>query len=151
MLDELIDWQEYLKYLKENKELFSSDVYRFISDEKRHCLSGLQTFHDAWVRSISIKEDGEGNRPFNAKVNIGLTLLHQGHGREFIIEYDEVSEYKFDSRRNNENHNDTFHGDLLWHRMLVGENRVAQHVLYFSSESFLKISFKAFTFKEKVL
>lgn len=105
-------FDEYLKYMKENKDSFPSHVYDFAVDVNRHNLSSPHSLHDSWITSIIIKENRKSERPFDPNMTIEIEFLGQMHDRNIILRYSNVESYSFEGVTNPFNWLDTYHLEL---------------------------------------
>ena len=144
-----MEFKKYLEYLETIKENLSINIYEFAKDENRHNLSSPHSLRDAWISSITIKENRNKERPFNPKSSIIIELLGPKHDRNIILSYTEVESYEIKGHRNQFNWGDTFHGDIDRHEIRLTES-LYEHIIWFHSDSILRIKFRAFEIEEKM-
>ena len=109
----------YLALLNEWQGRLPKHVYDFAGDIERHNLTSPRSLHDAWVESITVSEHRNDERPFDARLQIQLVLLGPMHDRKFSLVYTGVARFELGGVSNQHNVNDTFHGDLLKHRVIL--------------------------------
>jgi hypothetical protein len=143
-----LDFKSYIKHMKDSKEVMPSELYNFASNPKHYELNDAQSLHDAWVSSIVIEEMRDTNRPFNASLKICIKLLGQQHDRSLTLNYLDVKSYAFSGNKNELNPNDTFHGDILDHRVAVNSDSFG-HTLHARSGSAFKVVFGRFSYHEQ--
>ena len=143
-----LDFDSYIERTKDSRELMPFELYNFASNPKHYELNGSQSLHDAWVASIVIEEARDANRPFNASLNICIKLLGQQHDRSLILSYLDVKSYSFTGIKNDLNPNDTFHGDILDHRVAINSDSF-EHTLHARSGSIFKVVFGRFSYHEQ--
>lgn len=144
-----MDFKKYLEYLETNKKNLPVDIYEFAKDENRHNLSSPHSLHDAWISSITIKENRNKERPFNPKPSIKIELLGPMHDRDIILSYFDVESYEIKGNKNRFNWGDTFHGDIDRHEIRLSES-LYEHTIWFHSDSVLKIKFRKFEIRENM-
>lgn len=144
-----MDFKKYLEYLETIKKNLPLDIYEFARDENRHNPGSPHSLHDAWISSITIKENRNKERPFNSKPSIKIEILGPMHDRDIILTYIEVESYKIKGNKNPLNWGDTFHGDIDHHEIRLSES-LYEHIIWFHSDSILRIKFKKFEIRENV-
>jgi len=137
--------------MRSNRARFPSHVYDFAVDENRHNLDSPSSLHDAWMTSISIKENRQEKRPFNPKPTVEVVLLGPMHDREITLEYTDVEEYRIEGIEDKVNFSDTYHGDILCHEVRVNEQQFVIHEIKFASASRIVIACASFVCTEKEL
>ena len=142
-----MDFEKYLEYLETIKKDLPVNIYEFAKDENRQNLSSPHSLHDAWISSLTIKENRNKERPFNSKLSIKIELLGPMHDRDIILSYIEVESYEIKGNKNPFKWGDTFHGDIDRHEMRLSES-LYEHIIWFHSDSMLKIKFRKFEINE---
>lgn len=142
-------FDDYLKYMHDNREKFSDHVFAFATDVNRHRLDSPHTLHDTWVTAITFKENRNKTRPFEPKPTIEIELLGQMHDRDIILTYFEIEKYQFEGFKNSHNLRDTFLGDISAHQVLLNQDGSLLHEILFASKSIINIVCKDFTCIER--
>lgn len=137
-------FDEYMKYMEQNKNKFPSHVFEFAADVNRYTLSSPHSLHDSWMTSISIKENRKKERPFDPEPSIEIELLGQMHDRNIILKYTGVESYEMKGIKNLYNWGDTYQGDVSCHEVRLNEDGLLTHEILFASESTIEIVCKNF-------
>lgn len=128
---------------------------RALTEEKRHGLDDKGSFHDAWIRTLSIEETlDEDSQPDT--VNISLVLLGPYHDRLFHVRYENVRDYSvhegdgipgpFTDRLRPRGHD-----DLLVHELRLSPKGEYVHEMIFASETTIWIEAAEIRFFEEML
>ncbi|CAM4298796.1 hypothetical protein [Pseudoalteromonas byunsanensis] len=143
------EFDKYISNLVANKANFPDSLFEFGTDQKRYELNHPKSLHDSWVTSLTIAENRNRKRPFDASLSIILTLLGQQHDRDIILTYSNVKSYELIGHENGINYNDTYHGDVLTHEVSF-ENELYKHIIELRSGSIFKVRFTEFKVNEYV-
>lgn len=125
----------YRHYLEENREKFPPAVFEFAASVERHNLDSPHSLHDAWVSSITVKENRKKQRPFEPRLTVELVMLGPMHDRDIILTYEGVTSYLIEGNKNPYNWADTIHGDVSCHEVRVTEEGLLVHKIEFVSQS----------------
>lgn len=136
-------FDKYFQYLDSIRNEIPENLVELVCDHSRYELTNPRSFHDAWLKEISIIESG-----CNSGLSIHIKLLGQMHDRYFDLSYLSVSSYLFSGNHLKTNSN--CHGDLLLHEFSFEDNTI-RHEINFSSNSDLKISCKEIIFEERFI
>jgi len=139
----------YLQYLETIKATLPLQVFEFASNENRHNLDSAHSLHDAWLTSLTVKENRRAQRPFKPKPTIEIVLLGPQHDREIVLSYVNVSSYRVEGEPNCFNAADTLHGDVDRHEVRVSEDGLIVHEIKFSSRSSIIITCDNFACTER--
>ncbi len=142
-------FDEYLESIERDKDKLPAHVYEFASDPERHILNSPHSLHDAWLTSLTIKENRKKERPFEPHPYIEVVFLGQMHDRDIVLEYIGIERYELSGNKNPLNSGDTFHGDVAAHEVRI-ESGLIVHEIEFASESKIVIACKDFTCKERM-
>lgn len=143
-------FDRYVEYLTENKNRLPQHVFEFAIDVNRHNLNSPHSLHDAWMNSISIKENRNASRPFEPSPTIDIDLLGPHHDRDICLNYTDIESYIFKGIKNPFNWADTYHGDVLSHEVRLTESGSISHELLFASESKIQIVCRDFKCTERL-
>jgi len=143
-------FDSYIHYLKQNKDGFNESVYTFASSTERHNLESPHSLHDAWLTSITIKENRKRESPFNPKLGIEIVLFGPMHDRNIILNYAGVASYTINGIKNKINIGDTFQGDITCHQVTLNENGLIMHEILFTSKSNIIITCEEFGCVEEI-
>ena len=136
----------YIESIKASKETMPPELYSFASNINHYELNHPLSLHDSWLASLNTEEIRNNERPFNSSLRITLKLLGQQHDCTLILSYSDVLAYEFYGKENTFNPNDTFHGDIVDHRVSIVNNAYS-HTIEMRSGSVFKVVFRAFTFE----
>lgn len=139
----------YLQYLEAIKSKLPLQVFEFASNEERHNLHSAHSLHDAWLTSLTVKENRQTQRPFEPKPTVELVILGPKHDRDIILSYEGVFSYRVEGEQNAYNAADTFHGDLDRHEVRVSEDGLVVHEIEFVSRSRIIITCENFICTER--
>ncbi|SFM37402.1 hypothetical protein [Marinobacter zhejiangensis] len=142
------DFDSYLEYIEANRSRFSAAVYEFASSITRYDLNSPHSLHDAWLSSLTVKENRNSERPFELDTTIELVLLGPMHDREISLKYVGVQSYRFEGKQNPYNWADTFHGDISGHEVTATDDGSVVHEIEYVSGSRIVISCKDFACTE---
>ena len=137
------DFDKYISNLVANKEKMPEQLFEFAANPERYELNHPRSLHNTWVTSLTIAENRNKQRPFDASLSITLNLLGQHHDRDIVLTYNNVKSYELIGHINEFNYNDTFHGDVLTHEISL-ENEQYQHIIELRSGSKFKVCFTEF-------
>ena len=143
------NFDKYISNLVSNKTKFPEQLFEFATNLERYELNHPKSLHDSWVTSLTIAENRNKQRPFDASLSITLNLLGQKHDRDIVLTYNNVKYYELIGHENEFNYNDTFHGDILTHEVSL-ENELYKHILELRSGSIFKVYFTEFKVTECV-
>ncbi|WGO96662.1 hypothetical protein QFX18_11455 [Saccharophagus degradans] len=129
----------YIKYMEEHKDDFPVHVYEFAVDVNRHNLDSPHSLHDAWLTSITVKENRNGTRPFCPDPTIEVVLLGQNHDRDITLIYSGVESYNIRGAGNAYNRADSFQGDIERHEVRLTREKFLIHEIAFSSKSNISV------------
>lgn len=139
----------YRQYLEENRDRFPLAVFEFAANVERYSLDSPHSLHDAWLSSISVKENRSKHRPFEPRPSVELVLLGPKHDRDIILTYEGVSHYQIEGSRNPYNWAETFHGDLNSHEVRITEKGEIIHEIAFVSKSSVLVTCETFKCTER--
>jgi len=137
-------FDDYLEYLKRNKDKFPANVYEFAIDINRHILESPHSFHDSWLTSITIKENRNKEQPFEPTPSIEIVLLGQMHDRDIILTHEGIESYSINGHKKPYNWGDTFQGDISCHEIRINKDGQITHEIEFVSESRIIIACRKF-------
>jgi hypothetical protein len=152
-----IRYGRYLDYLQTIKNALPENIYAFASDEKYFMLNSPHSLHDAWLNSLEIRETRDKERVLEPIVGLTVKLLGQTHDRVIILEYEDVSEYRLEGRRDvpdgppDFRYGDTFHGDVFTHEIRLGKEGRIIHEIAFVTESSFLVECRKFSHREEML
>ncbi len=94
--DVVLAFRRYRKYLMSVGDRFPEAAFEIATstwwyDPKDHLCP-----HDAWLRSVSIREDGSGDRGEERRVSIQSELLGAYHDKVLTLTYVDVVRYSLD-------------------------------------------------------
>jgi len=130
---------DYQHYLETNKDKLPPHAYEFAIDMNRHRLDSPHSLHDAWMTSITIKENRNPVFPFQPQPSIEIALLGQMRDRTILLCYSGIAHYQIEGYENPYNSDDTFQGDISWHEVRLNEEGLLIHEIHFVSESKIMI------------
>ena len=142
-------FDKYIESIEKDKEKLPPHVYEFATDPERHILSSPHSLHDAWLTSLTIKENRRKVRPFEPHPSIEIVFLGQMHDRDIVLEYMELEWYEISGNRNPFNWADTYQGDVEAHEVRV-ESEFIIHEIEFVSDSKIVVACKDFTCTERM-
>ena len=136
-----IDFVRYGAYLSSIRGQIPEHVYAFASDVTHFNSDSRSSLHDAWLESLTIRENATGERRQVRRLEIHLCLLGPCHDRRIHLDYSEVIRYSFMfSQRDVEARSlGIGHGDLLSHEVRVANDALLVHELAFESGATLLI------------
>ena len=143
-------FDDYKKYIEENKHNFPSHVFEFATDVNRHNLDSPHSLHDSWMTSITIKENRNLDRPFDPEPTIEIELLGQMHDRTIVLSYSGIENYAIEGLKNPYNWGDTYQGDISCHEVRLNEEGLLVHEILFVSESKITIVCQNFQCSERL-
>ena len=126
-----------------------AQLFEFASNPEHYELNNPRSLHDTWVTSLTIAENRNKQRPFEATLAITLKLLGQQHDRDIVLTYNNVESYELIGHKNGFNYNDTFHGDVLTHEISLVHEQY-QHTIELRSGSKFTVIFTEFKVTECV-
>lgn len=142
------DFDLYLRYIEANKSRLTPEVYEFASSEERYNLNSAHSLHDAWLTSLTVKENRQSQRPFEPNPTIEIVMLGPMHDRDIVLRYQGVRSYRVEGNQNPYNWADTFHGDIANHEVSVAEDGCVVHEIEFVSRSRVVVICENFTCTE---
>lgn len=122
------NFDKYISDLVSNKTKLPAQLFAFATNLDRYELNHPRSLHDSWVTSLTIAENRNPKRPFDTWLSISLNLLGQQHDRDILLTYKNVKSYELVGRENELNYNDTFHGDVLTHKVSL-EKGLCRHII----------------------
>ncbi len=144
--DDLSDFEEvtrntakYLEYLSGASGSFPSKAMEFASSSWHFDFTDHRCPHDAWVESISVKEENKGG--YGRISRVEMVLLCAYHDYRLHLEYNNVSHYSF-SGINLE----SGHGDWVIDEILALRVKGLRHEISFSEGSVLLIESVEFNY-----
>lgn len=143
-----ISFDDYMDSIKANRKSMPPELISFASNEDHYELNHPQSLHDSWVSSLCTEELRNNTRPYECSLRVTLKLLGQQHDRTLVLIYSDVVAYEFLGSENSFNPNDTFHGDILDHRISITGDAY-KHIIEMRSGSIFKVVFKGFSFEEQ--
>jgi hypothetical protein len=146
-----IDFDRYLAYLKTIQNKVPEHIYAFASDSRYFDFSSKTSLHDAWLESMTVRENTLGLRNEDRRLEIQLCLFGPYHDRHIHLKYSGVERYTFStpSRHGEPRYTHTAHGDLLTHEIRLGENGLFVHEILFERGSTFLIEFADFSHHEE--
>jgi hypothetical protein len=147
-----IDYSRYLKYLLTIRADLPDHIYAFASDAKHFDLSAKSSLHDAWLESLTVREDASGSRNEIRRLEVKLCLLGPYHDRLIHITYSGVERYLFDSpaKTGVARYIHTAHGNLLTHEIRLETGGLFVHEILFERGSTLLVEFSGFSHREEL-
>lgn len=142
-------FDEYIKSLEKEKENIPVHVYEFATDSSRYDLQSPHSLHDAWLTSLTIRENRHAVRPFEPEPTIEIVLLGQMHDRDIVLKYRQIEWYKMAGFKNQYNWGDTFQGDVGAHEVRL-EGHFIIHEIEFVSRSSIVVACRDFTCSERM-
>lgn len=131
-----IDFDGYSAYVESIRGKLPKHVYAFASNPAHFNLDSHSSLHDAWLESLTVKENASGERRQIRQLEIQLCLLGPFHDRRIHLHYIEVLRYSLHGRPSTEpRYEHTAHGDLLTHEIRLGHDGLLIHELLFQSDS----------------
>ncbi len=95
-----IQWLNYQKYLKSNKEKIPSSAYDFATAEWHYNTMDARCLHDSWLEEYRFGEVSESQGKFKLKsTKMYLKLLGAYHNGYLKIHYKNLKEYSLKSNR----------------------------------------------------
>ncbi len=130
--DVVFDIEGYRRYIESVRESLPEAAYAFAVDSRHVDPAARETLHDAWLDSITIREDASGDRREIRRLAIDISLLGPFHDRRIHLRYRGVHAYRFEALpAEGIRFTHTAHGDLLMHEMRVGAAGGIVHELVF--------------------
>ena len=142
------DFESYLQYIDANRSRLPETVYEFASDVERYDLRSPHSLHDAWLSSLTVKENRRAEKSLEPNTSIELVLLGPMHDREIVLKYTGVKSYRIEGKQNPYNWADTFHGDISGHQVSVGDGGEVVHEIEYVSGAVIFITCNDFCFSE---
>lgn len=139
----------YRRYLEKNRDRFPPAVFAFAANVERHSIDSPHSLHDAWLSSVSVKENRRTHRPFEPRPSVELVLLGPKHDREIILTYEGVSDYRIEGKRNPYNWAGTFHGDVNSHEVRITAKSQIIHEIAFASQTKVLVTCETYTCTER--
>ena len=147
-----IDFESYRRYLASVRDQLPEAAYAFASDARHFDLTSRRSLHDAWLDSVTIREDASGSRHEIRRLAIDVVLLGPFHDRRIHLRYRGVHAYRFDvSAGEGIRFTHTAHGDLLMHELRLRPGGGVVHELVFEREGNLLIECEDFSHDQVML
>jgi hypothetical protein len=92
-------WSAYLEYLNSVKEHLGPGAAEYAFSEWHSDYAHKMSPHDAWVESISFRENATGPRLQNRSLSGSISLLASYHDGRILFHYDDVSSYQLEAKK----------------------------------------------------
>ena len=147
-----IDFDRYCRYIESVRHDLPDAIYRFAADSRHFDLHSPQTLHDAWLDSLTIREDASGDRDEVRRLAIDICLLGPFHDRRIHLRYRGVLAYRFDVPPDAAiRFTHTGHGDLITHEVRLRHGGGVIHELLFERRGTCLIECEDFSHAQEML
>lgn len=134
-----VDFDEYFAYIESIKDVLTPSVYKFASNWNLYSLNSRSSLHDCWLESLTVNENGAGERGACRNCSVSILLLGAYHDRIIKIDYIGVERYSLDAV--NLTKSLRGHSDLVMHEIRIGEQSLVEHEIIFASGGSFKVVF----------
>jgi hypothetical protein len=114
-----IDFEAYGAYLTKVRSRIPAHVAAFAADSRHFALDTPETFHDAWLAALTVREPAAGTRRERRATEIEVRLLGAFHDREHVLRYVGVRRYEVVGAGVGSGH-----GDLYTHEVRLASDGV---------------------------
>lgn len=145
--DGCINFDRYESYIRTIVERFPAHLQSLVSEPRFYDLSSLETFHDAKLRSLVIRELPSNDKemiPSSVEIAIGF----DGAYRKMDLVYSRVRRYSVRGR-NDIGYFDSFHSDLITHEFRIENDGSYVHEMAFATNSTIEIEFEDMRYAQK--
>lgn len=128
-------------------------LYAFASDKGHFDLTARSSLHDAWLESLTVREEASGSRNEVRRLEVSICLLGPYHDRLIHLRYSGVERYLFDApnRTDVARFDHTAHGDLYTHEIRLVRDGLFVHEFVFERGGTLLVEFSEFSHRQELL
>ena len=105
-------WQEYERYVRENKARFPSGAYALASSDWYFGVSDHRAPHDAWLEYAKFEEHATGERNEVRRLSLRVRLLGAYHDMYLEYFYPQVFAYSLNNNTSSRGHSDWRYDEL---------------------------------------
>ncbi|WKD48428.1 hypothetical protein [Microbulbifer spongiae] len=105
-----VAYENYRKYLEENKSRFSDAAYQFAMEHWANDPNDHKALHDSWLEDFTIEERGINKD--ERCVNVTLKMLGAYHDGYIVVSYLGVTRYSFSHMGCHSGHGDYYRGEI---------------------------------------